>query len=667
MHCIKDTNVWAFPVFKEDISMARKLTYEELEQKVKKLDERLQGVEIQQLWDLYSQSPIPTLILSEKGEIEEYNDAMAQLTGYAHEEVPDITAWMPKIYPDEEYRNNVIEISRRSRHREIDVKRDEFIITTKTCERRHVQFSVYDIFHDGKSTDLQIVQGEDISKRKQAEEALQRAYDELEQRIEERTAELAKANEGLEAEIAERKQAEERISFLGEILESSPLSVIATDRNTKIMYVNPATEKLFGYRKQELLGKDPRILNAEPDPERIQREMFDAVRQNRVWKGELLNKKKNGDLFYIGASIYQLLDVKRDFIAVVGFQEDITERKRAEEDRERLFKAIEIAKEAVSIQSPDLITVYENDAMANLFGYEKGELIGKHVSILNADATSEATMRQIVEDIGKDGYWEGEVHNKRKDGSEFLTYASTTAIKDRDGKIINFISAQHDITERKQAEEKIKTSLKEKELMLREIHHRVKNNMQIISSLLNLQAQNIKDKESLEMFKESQNRVRSMALIHERLYQSKDFTRIDFADYVQGLISHVFTAYRVSPSPPTVKVDTKDMLLDINTAIPCGLIINELISNSMKHAFPDGRKGRLTVSMKRINKKKIELMVSDTGIGFPEDIDFRNTNTLGLQLVITLVEQLDGTIELDRSKGTAFKITFGEIKYKKRM
>ncbi len=145
-------------------------------------------------------------------------------------------------------------------------------------------------------------------------------YEELEKRVKE-----------LEKEAVKAKQAEERISFLGEILESSPLSVIATDRNAKIMYVNPATEKLFGYRKQELLGKDPGILNAEPDPERMQREMLDAVLQNGVWKGELLNKKKNGDLFYIGALIYQLLDEKGDFIAVVGFQEDITERRQAEE------------------------------------------------------------------------------------------------------------------------------------------------------------------------------------------------------------------------------------------------------------------------------------------------------------------------------------------------
>jgi len=345
-------------------------------------------------------------------------------------------------------------------------------------------------------------------------------------------------------------------------------------------------------------------------------------------------------------------------------------KKPTYEELENMVRQLEglinTAKDVIYTLTTDGTITYLNDAWQVITGYSKSEWLGKSFTgLLHPDdllpiqvefqsVISNKTPRTI------------EGRYKHKSGL-YRIGEYTLKPKIDNNKVVNIVGIARDITERKQAEEKIKASLKEKELMLREIHHRVKNNMQIISSLLNLQAQNIKDKESLEMFKESQNRVRSMALIHERLYQSKDFTRIDFADYVQGLISHVFTTYRVSPSPLTVKVDTKDMLLDINTAIPCGLIINELISNSMKHAFPDGRKGRLTVSMKRINKKKIELMISDTGIGFPEDIDFRNTDTLGLQLVITLVEQLDGTIELDRSKGTAFKIIFGELKYKKRM
>ena len=172
--------------------MPQKPTYEELEQKVKELDKRLEEAEYKQLWGTYSQSPIPTLILTKEGKIVEYNGAMAKLTGYAHEEVPDIDVWMPKIYPEEEYRNKVIEISRKSRDREIDVKRDEFIITTKAGDRRHIAFSVFDVLHEWKLTDLQVVQGEDITKKVYMEEDLKRAHDKLEQRVKERTAELDK-------------------------------------------------------------------------------------------------------------------------------------------------------------------------------------------------------------------------------------------------------------------------------------------------------------------------------------------------------------------------------------------------------------------------------------------------------------------------------------------
>jgi PAS domain S-box-containing protein len=217
-----------------------------------------------------------------------------------------------------------------------------------------------------------------------------------------------------------------------------------------------------------------------------------------------------------------------------------------------------------------------------------------------------------------------------------------------------------DITERKLTEDKIKASLREKEVLLKEVHHRVKNNLQVISSLLNLQSRYVKDRQALEMFKESQSRVRSMALIHEKLYQSEDLARIDIAGYIRDLISSLFRSYGASAAAIKVKTDVHDILLDINAAIPCGLIINELVSNCLKHAFPDGRGGKLVTELRSDNDKHCSLIVSDNGIGFPEDIDFRNTESLGMQLVITLVEQLDGSIELDRSSGTAFRIRFSQ-------
>jgi two-component sensor histidine kinase len=223
-----------------------------------------------------------------------------------------------------------------------------------------------------------------------------------------------------------------------------------------------------------------------------------------------------------------------------------------------------------------------------------------------------------------------------------------------------------DITERKRAEEQVQASLQEKEVLLKEIHHRVKNNLQVISSLLYLRSKNIEDQEALEMFQDSQNRVRSMALVHERLYQSKDLARIDFAEYVRSLTNYLFRSYGVHSNVIQLKVNMDDASLGVDTAVPCGLMLNELISNSLKHAFPDGREGEVRIELRSDNNSEFTLIVSDDGVGFPQDLDFRDAQSLGLQLVNNLVAQLKGTIELDGSGGTAFKITFTEPKYRGR-
>jgi len=232
-----------------------------------------------------------------------------------------------------------------------------------------------------------------------------------------------------------------------------------------------------------------------------------------------------------------------------------------------------------------------------------------------------------------------------------------------------YAAAQQELTERKRAEEQIKASLREKELLLKEIHHRVKNNLQVVSSLLDFQSEYIEDKQALDVFKESQNRVRSMALVHEQLYQSEGLARIDFAEYVQDLTAHLFRSYGVNWDVVSLKINVGNVLLGVDTAIPCGLIIGELVSNSLKYAFPGGRacsersesKGEIRIDL-HSDDDKLTLIVSDNGVGFPEDLDFPKTETLGLRLVNMLTRQLKGTIELDRSGGTAFKITFARPK-----
>ena len=215
-----------------------------------------------------------------------------------------------------------------------------------------------------------------------------------------------------------------------------------------------------------------------------------------------------------------------------------------------------------------------------------------------------------------------------------------------------------EIAERNRAQEQVKASLREKEVLLKEVHHRVKNNLQIIYSLLHLQSGYVKDDEARHGFQESQGRVRSMALIHEQLYQSGDLARIDFGEYVRSLSANLLRAYEVDSEVAVLKIDCGDVRLAIDTAIPCGLIMNELVTNSLKYAFPEATAAQIRISLHSRNGNEITLRVHDNGVGLPEGLDFRNTESLGLQLVSTLTEQIGGTIELDSRAGTDFVITF---------
>ncbi|MCD1295578.1 hypothetical protein CUJ83_11265 [Methanocella sp. CWC-04] len=223
---------------------------------------------------------------------------------------------------------------------------------------------------------------------------------------------------------------------------------------------------------------------------------------------------------------------------------------------------------------------------------------------------------------------------------------------------------QKEILEHKADEEKIKASLKEKEVLLKEIHHRVKNNLQIVSSLLNLQSSNIKDKHYQDMFRESQNRIRSMALIHEKLYQSKDLARVDFAEYLRSLTTYLSHSYRSEASGISIVTNIDEVSLNIDSAIPWGLIINELVSNSYKHAFPDGRRGEICVEFHSNGNCQYVLKVRDDGIGLPESLDIYNTTSLGLQLVHILAEELNCSMKVERSNGTCYTLTCSNAEQK---
>ncbi|MCP5007149.1 MAG: hypothetical protein GY941_24885 [Planctomycetes bacterium] len=251
------------------------------------------------------------------------------------------------------------------------------------------------------------------------------------------------------------------------------------------------------------------------------------------------------------------------------------------------------------------------------------------------------------------------------DGNELWFHSTLVPVNDDEGRIDYIIIVSNDITERKRSEDQIKASLKEKEVLVQEIHHRVRNNMQLMASMLRLQSEEIKDKSLLELFNESLNRIKSMALIHEDLYSDQDLAMIDLGQYAQQLTVRLISSYGVDPDKIITSVNMYNVFLGVDKAIPCGLILNELFTNSLKYAFPVNKFGVNLKDQKGeiridgcLNGNEYTLVFSDNGLGMPEDIDLQKPKKLGLDLVKSLTRQLGGTIELNRNNGTEFKIIF---------
>jgi two-component sensor histidine kinase len=255
----------------------------------------------------------------------------------------------------------------------------------------------------------------------------------------------------------------------------------------------------------------------------------------------------------------------------------------------------------------------------------------------------------------------------RPDGSIRTLSSKGEVITDSSGKPLRIVGTEQDITEQKLADEKIKSSLKEKEMLLQEIHHRVKNNLQVISSLLRLQSRYINDQKSIDIFKETQNRVRSIAILHEKLYQSEDLAKIRFDEYVKVLTEDLLYFYELDKSNIKMNIDVEEISLNIETAIPCGLIIDEMVANSLKYAFPDERNGEIKIELHSDDNNKYSMCISDNGVGISEDIDPEKTDTFGMQLIKYLTKQLKANIELDKSNGTTYNLTFNELEYKDRV
>lgn len=313
---------------------------------------------------------------------------------------------------------------------------------------------------------------------------------------------------------------------------------------------------------------------------------------------------------------------------------------------------------------PDLITILDkehkvvkvNKAMADRLEVSGEELKGKHCyeAVHGTECPIDNCPHALLLIDGVEHTSEIKEDNL---GGYFLVTA--TPIIDEKGFIQGSVHVARDITKRIEMENDLRHALDDKEMLIKEIHHRVKNNLMIISSLLNLQSSYIEDEGALDVFRESENRANAMAKIHERLYQSTDLKNIDFGEYIQNLTNDLYMTMVSDTERIKMVIDVEDVSIDINTVVPLGLILNELVTNSMKYAFPPGESGYIKVELHRENEN-IVLKVSDNGVGIPEDVDYQNTSSLGLQLVDNLTMQVRGELDLDRSQGTTFTLTFKE-------
>ena len=346
----------------------------------------------------------------------------------------------------------------------------------------------------------------------------------------------------------------------------------------------------------------------------------------------------------------------------------------------------------------DLIIKYANPASSTSRVFLNKKFSGKSITKLYGSNAVSSLITEVNEIVSTGKIKKYETYSPIID-----SYFSISAFSPAENL---YVTLTTDITEQKKAEKYLRnahdnleikvrertsellTTLQEKELLLREIHHRVKNNLQIISSLLNLQIPYIKDEQSIEFFKESQNRVKSISMVHEKLYQSKNLDKIDFGNYISNIITNLFQTYDVTQNIIEYDLDLDDIKLNIETSIPCGLIITELITNSIKHAFPanvvhgpanekfsslatngsgsSNEKSKIWVKLYPENGK-FTLIIKDNGIGLPEDLNFKNTKSLGLQLVNLLINQVDGSIELNLKNGTEFRMEFEELEYRERI
>jgi PAS domain S-box-containing protein len=333
----------------------------------------------------------------------------------------------------------------------------------------------------------------------------------------------------------------------------------------------------------------------------------------------------------------------------------------AEKETWILKRAVESVSTGITIADLDGTILYTNPAEARMHGYEVEELVGNNVNIFVPD--EDKTNKQMP-DRGRVSNWiewQREIINVRKDGSCFPVQLKSIPVKGSGERPYYIITLCEDITNRRQTEDSLKQSLKDKELLIREINHRTKNSLAVILGLLQIQEKDLTSGAAGSYLRDIQNRIKSVTMIHDRLSRTEDLTELNLSEFINSLSNHLFHSYNMNPEKVKLNVDVPEIYIDADLMMPCGLITNELVSNAFKYAFPDDREGEVFIGISEREGDEITLIVKDNGIGISsEHDDKRNTESFGLHIVSSLINQIHGRLDLFYDDGTEFRITFNK-------
>ncbi|HSH67877.1 MAG TPA: PAS domain S-box protein, partial [Bacteroidia bacterium] len=485
---------------------------------------------------------------------------------------------------------------------------------------------------------------------------------------------------GVSRDISEMKKAEQELRNSEEryraIYDQVFVGIAKMALNGKFIQVNEQMCNILGYTKEELCTKtfmDITVKEDVPTSVNVMKKLASGQIEKTTFEKRYLHKSGKIINANIATSVVQ--DALGNPSHVISIFQNITEKVKMEHDRQS-----QSARHNAIIESSSHI-IWTTDKQMCLTSFNKNYAadLMKHYNVQAHIGLSVVSVKVVLTEE-YNNYWlkkyeavlRGEhqyFETKMIDRQNNVVWREIflNPIFDELGNLVEVAGIGLDITEKKLANEQIHNSLQEKEVLLKEVHHRVKNNLQVISSILNLQSSYVKDQSTLNILKESQDRIKSMAFIHESLYQTKDFSSINFSEYVVNLSQNLLHSYSSLEHEIKLNLDIQNVFLNLDLAIPCGLIINEIVSNALKYAFVDKKEDAEIMIKMHLIGENLHLQIKDNGVGLPKHIDYRNTESLGLQLVVTLVDQLNGSIDLDSSLGAHYNILFKQNQVKNRI